>query len=201
MPHASEGDVLDPGRRVEKQATQIVLLNGVGSAGKSSIARALQGITRDPFLHIEMDAFLEMLPANSFDTPQGLTFRASTVEGRTVVDIETGELAALALHGMRRAIGAMADAGLNLIVDDVAGAADIGEYRTLLRDHRLWVVGVMASLPTLEAREQERGDRAIGLARGQFPAVHQGIDYDVVIDTDTLSAEQCAARLAANLGL
>ncbi|MGN6146630.1 MAG: phosphotransferase-like protein, partial [Mesorhizobium sp.] len=35
--------------------TTILLLNGVGSAGKGSIARALQAITREPFLHVQMD--------------------------------------------------------------------------------------------------------------------------------------------------
>ncbi|RUX39342.1 chloramphenicol phosphotransferase, partial [Mesorhizobium sp. M4A.F.Ca.ET.050.02.1.1] len=41
---------------------RIVPLNEVGSAGKSSIARALQATTAKPFLHVPMDAFLEMLP-------------------------------------------------------------------------------------------------------------------------------------------
>ena len=184
-----------------KRNAQVILLNGVGSAGKSSIARALQDITREPFLHVEMDAFLDMLPARSFDTPEGLTYRASSVDGHAVVDIETGELAALTLQGMRRAVSAMADVGLDLIVDDVAGADDIGEYRTLLRGHRLRVVGVMASLPTLESRERQRGDRAVGLARAQFPVVHRGIEYDLVIDTDARSAEQCAVQIAHDLGL
>ncbi|GHD58475.1 hypothetical protein GCM10017083_41490 [Thalassobaculum fulvum] len=44
-------------------AARIVLLNGAGSAGKSSIARALQAIAATPLLHMQMDAFLEMLPA------------------------------------------------------------------------------------------------------------------------------------------
>ncbi|MDE1996547.1 MAG: chloramphenicol phosphotransferase, partial [Rhizobiaceae bacterium] len=34
---------------------KILLLNGVGSAGKSSIARALQAIAAEPFLHVQMD--------------------------------------------------------------------------------------------------------------------------------------------------
>jgi chloramphenicol 3-O-phosphotransferase len=45
-----------------KVTATIVLLNGVGSAGKSSIARALQQITAEPFLYVQMDTFIEMLP-------------------------------------------------------------------------------------------------------------------------------------------
>jgi chloramphenicol 3-O-phosphotransferase len=36
------------------RTARIVVLNGVGSAGKSSIAKALQAITRDVFLHVQM---------------------------------------------------------------------------------------------------------------------------------------------------
>ena len=41
---------------------RVVLLNGAGSAGKSSIARALQAIAGRPLLHVQMDAFFDMLP-------------------------------------------------------------------------------------------------------------------------------------------
>jgi chloramphenicol 3-O phosphotransferase len=53
---------------------RIIILNGVGSVGKSSIARALQKITAQPFLHVAMDAFLDMLPASYMDHPDGFLF-------------------------------------------------------------------------------------------------------------------------------
>ena len=43
---------------------QVIILNGIGSVGKSSMAKALQAITSKPFLHVAMDAFLDMLPEN-----------------------------------------------------------------------------------------------------------------------------------------
>jgi len=54
---------------------KIVLLNGVGSAGKSSIAKALQAITVEPFLHVQMDAFLKMLPEPLQEHAPGLRLR------------------------------------------------------------------------------------------------------------------------------
>jgi chloramphenicol 3-O phosphotransferase len=57
---------------------RIILLNGVGSAGKSSIARALQAITSKPYLHVAMDSFLDMLPASYWDHPDGFTFTPVT---------------------------------------------------------------------------------------------------------------------------
>ena len=130
-------------------SSRVLLLNGVGSAGKSSVARALQGLAADAFLHVPMDAFLEMLPERSFDTPEGLTFRPAVVEGSPVVHIDC----------MRKAVGVMADMGLNLIVDDVADADDIADYRGILSHHEVTVIGVFASLSVLESRERQRGDR------------------------------------------
>ena len=56
------------------RTARIVLLNGVGSAGKSSIAKALQAITRDVFLHVQMEAFFDMLPQASVGHRDGVTF-------------------------------------------------------------------------------------------------------------------------------
>jgi chloramphenicol 3-O phosphotransferase len=180
---------------------RMVLLNGVGSVGKSSIAMALQAVTREPFLRVAMDTFLEMIPSRVLASTDGLTFQPGESDGHPLVTISTGPYAAHVLHGMRRAVRAMADDGLNLIVDDVADSDDIQEYRELLAGNGLSVVGVMASLPVLEARERGRGDRVLGLARVQFPTLHKDITYDVVVDTDTQTPEQCAAYLSAELSL
>lgn len=180
---------------------RIVILNGVGSAGKSSIAKALQAITADFYLHVAMDAFVEMLPAASFDTPDGLTFRQLDDNGRPSIEIASGPLATRAFRGMRHAIVAMADQGNNMIIDDVMLAGDMAEYEALLARHDLCRVGVFASLATLEAREQARGDRMIGLARWQYDRVHAGNSYDLEVNTDKLSPNDCALQIKRHFGL
>ena len=47
------------------KTAKIILLNGTGSSGKTSLARALQAASRDVFLHVQMDAFLDMLPTGA----------------------------------------------------------------------------------------------------------------------------------------
>ncbi len=106
-----------------ERAARIVILNGVGSSGKSSIARALQAITAEPFLHVQMDTFLEMLPERYQDHPDGLTFTTIEEGGKPSVVIRTGPVAERAFCGMRHAVAAMAAQGNNLIVDDVLMAA------------------------------------------------------------------------------
>jgi chloramphenicol 3-O phosphotransferase len=173
--------------------SRIVLLNGVGSSGKSSIAKALQQIASEPFLHVAMDAFIDMLPASSFNQPDGITFGTTQQHGKPVVIIHTGPVAARALRGMRHAVVALAAQGNNLILDDVLlGEDKAAEYAQLLRPFDVFLVGVFAPLDVLEARERQRGDRLIGLARWQFDRVHRGIDYDLEVDASTASAMACA---------
>ena len=172
---------------------RIVLLNGVGSAGKGSIAKALQTITTECFLHVEMDAFLEMLPEASFGRPDGITFETVQEDGRPSVIIRTGPVAARVFRGMRHAIAAMAAHGNNLIVDDVLlGSENAAEYADLLSPFDLFLVGVFAPLDVLEARERERGDRLIGLARWQYDRVHKGMKYDLEVDTSRATPLECA---------
>lgn len=173
---------------------KIVLLNGVGSAGKSAIAKALQTITKEPFLHVAMDSFLEMLPEAYQDHPDGVAYETVYEDGKPLVVIRVGSVGERALRGMRHAIAAIADQGNNLIVDDVL-MGDAAAYSDLLSPFDLFTVGVFAPLDVLEARERERGDRLLGLARWQFDRVHTGMTYDLEVDTSTAAPMACAEQI------
>ena len=171
---------------------QIVLLNGVGSAGKGAIAKALQTIATAPFLHVEMDAFMAMLPEAYDDHPDGFTYETVLDDGKPRVVIGTGPVGERTLRGMRHAVAAMAGQGNNLIVDDVMLGRTSVEYADLLADFDVFMVGVFAPLDVLEARERRRGDRLIGLARWQYDRVHEGMNYDLEIDTSIATPMECA---------
>ena len=181
--------------------SRIVLLNGVGSAGKSSIAKALQTMTDEPFLHVQMDAFLDMLPPASIGHPDGLIFETIQQDGHRSVVITSGPIAARAFRGMRHAVAAMAAQGNNLVVDEVLLGRSWAEYAELLASFQVSLVGVFAPLDVLEASERERGDRLIGLARWQYDRVHKGMTYDLELDTSCASATECAARIKQAFGL
>lgn len=180
---------------------RIVLLNGVGSAGKSSIAKALQAITAEPFLHVQMDAFLEMLPQALQEAMPGFAFEAGWEDGKPSVAIQAGPIGKRLMQGMRHAIAAMARQGNNLIVDDVMLSEEIAQYRRLLADFEVFSVGVFAPLDVLAARESARGDRLPGLARWQFERVHAGMRYDLEVDTSRLTPAECARRIQAEFRL
>jgi chloramphenicol 3-O phosphotransferase len=74
-----------------------------------------------------------------------------------------------------------------------SGAAQ--QYRELLAQREVHFVGLFAPLDVLEARERERGDRLIGLARWQYHRVHSGMTYDLELDTSIASPRVCAHRI------
>jgi chloramphenicol 3-O phosphotransferase len=175
--------------------TAIVILNGNSSAGKSAIAKALQQITAERFLHVPMDSFLDMMPPSMFEGPDGMVFKQLEEDGKPVVEITTGPAAQRVLLGMRHAMATMARHGSNLVIDDVMLDGDAAEYAEAFAGLTVHWVGVFAPLDVLEEREKVRGDRDIGLSRWLAKHVHKGITYDLKIDTTQSNPTECAEQI------
>jgi chloramphenicol 3-O phosphotransferase len=183
------------------RTTRIVFLNGVGSVGKSSIATELQAIMAEPFLHVQMDAFLDMLPQGYENHPDSFTYETVHEGGKPVVIIGSGPVGERLMRGMRQAIASMAGQGNNMIVDEVMQASEWTEYAGLLSSFEVSLVGLFAPLEVLEARELQRGDRLIGLARWQYGRIHKGMRYDLEVDTSDATPNECARLIKHKLKL
>lgn len=182
--------------------SHVVLLNGVSSVGKGSVARALQRLAARPLLHVQMDAFLEMMPPGSFGDPDGYVFETRQEGGKPVTAITSGPILQTAMQAMRAAVAAMAGAGADLVVDEVIwDAADLADYRRRLAKHDFRIVGLFAPLEVIERRERARGDRALGLARWQYDKVHAGMAYDLELDTSVATPEALAGLIKEAFGL
>ena len=180
----------------------VIILNGVGSVGKSTAARALQTVSAKPLLHVSMDAFLDMLPEAMLGHPDGLLFDPLDEAGLPSVAIRTGPVLDRAMRGMRHAVAAMAGQGNSLVVDDVmTREGQDQEYRALLSAFDTRLVGLFAPLDVLEARERQRGDREIGLARWQYGRVHRGVVYDLEVDAAAASPLEIARLIRDAFGL
>ena len=177
---------------------QVIILNGVSSSGKTTLAKAIQKYGEDVWMHIAMDNFIAMLPDGSeFDREW---FPVAQVErnGETLPQIGNGPGGASLLVQMRELVERMADAGFNIIVDDVCDQTAISDYRRRLGGS-CCVVKVDAPLSELERREAERGDRLIGLAREQSPRLHEGIAYDLDVDTHAETPDALARYILESL--
>ena len=184
---------------------KIILLNGASSSGKTSIARALQEMLEPIWLYSSLDHFLEMLSSRAFgvDTPDSDPsaewFRWLSYEDErgTAYRIQPGALAQQHITGvMHPAIRALAAGGRNVIIDDVLLVRTwLESYLQVLDGFEVWFAKVDCPLAVLEARERARGDRTIGQARGQQRTIHQGLIYDLEVDSSLLTPAESAAKI------
>jgi chloramphenicol 3-O phosphotransferase len=99
---------------------------------------------------------------------------------------------------MHHAVAAMAREGNDIIFDDVIyDPAYFRSYLEAFDGVDVWFVGVKLPLHVAEERERQRGDRAIGHARGHFDLVHCHGPYDIEVDTEAHTARQCAEQIVA----
>jgi chloramphenicol 3-O phosphotransferase len=173
---------------------QVIVLNGGSSSGKTAIARCLQGILPQPWISLSVDDLVDAMPPSLTDSSSGIAFGQ---QGEVTVGAGFREIEAAWLAG----VGAMARAGARVIFDDVflSGAASQERVRAGLHGlHVLWV-GVRCAPEVAAEREIARGDRAAGMAAGQAETVHQGVVYDIEIDTSHTESLDCARAIAARV--
>ncbi|WP_433206548.1 chloramphenicol phosphotransferase CPT family protein [Nocardia sp. CA-107356] len=164
---------------------QVILLNGVSSSGKSSIARQLLIDLDRPFFHMGVDMIGAM--------------RSQT---------RTHELDAAALTetlrrtraGFHRAVAAMALAGNDIIMDHVLSEPwRLRDWLSVMTGIDVVFVGVHCSIDELQRREQQRGDRPVGTAASQIEPVHAHGIYDLTIDTGAATIQACSVQIKAFL--
>ncbi|XVQ86213.1 chloramphenicol phosphotransferase CPT [Microbispora siamensis] len=175
-------------------ATQVIVLNGGSSSGKSGISRCLQAVLPDPWLALSVDTLVDAMPASMRASDAGIDFAP---DGRVVVGPEFGKLDAAWTEG----IAAMARAGARLIVDDVflGGAASQQRWQRVLAGLEVLWVGVRCDSAIAAGREIARGDRVRGMAALQAEVVHEGVAYDLVVDTTHTESLTCAETIATRV--
>ncbi len=94
-------------------------------------------------------------------------------------------------------IATIAASGTGVIVDEVFldGGAGQERLRNALGGLEVLWIGVTCDLAVAEAREALRPDRVAGQAESQAPVVHEGVEYDLVVDTSRATSESCAAMV------
>ncbi len=168
----------------------VIVLNGASSSGKSSIARALQALLPLPFLSFGVDTFVDALPPTSPTEQQGISIAE---DGVVTVDEGFRRLE----DGWYQGLAAIARAGVGVIVDEVFLGGGTGQKRlgAVLDGLAVAWIGVRCDLDVAIAREAVRPDRPRGMAESQASVVHDGMHYDLEVDTTATSAQECARRI------
>lgn len=152
-------------------AGKIILINGPSSAGKSTLALALQKQFDLPFIRFSFDLFLDhqSLPMDQIR--------------RGVFTWE--QLRPSVFQGLHQCLPALASAGNNIIFDHIIETKEwLHDLISLLSGYDVYFVGVHCSLEELERREIQRGNRRTGEARQDFETVHRIPTYDVEINSE-----------------
>jgi len=160
----------------------IILLNGASSAGKSTLAAALQAAADRPLFRFSLDFYFfgPILPRRG----EGL-FEWKPMRQRLFT-------------GYFHSLAAFANAGNDLVVDHIFETqADYEEMMAALDGLDLFIVGVHCPIEELERRERERGDRPVGDARRDLETVHTFCAYDFEVDSSKPPGDNAQLILAA----
>jgi chloramphenicol 3-O phosphotransferase len=172
----------------------VIVLNGGSSSGKSGIARCLQAVLPDPWLAFGVDTLIRAMPMSAQTSAAGIVIAP---DGEVMVGPEFRRLEAAWIEG----IAAMARAGARIILDEVflGGAASQRRWQDALGALPVLWVGVRCQAEVAAAREMARGNRVAGMAASQAEVVHQGVAYDLQVDTTHAEALDCARAIAARI--
>ncbi|MCL2775088.1 MAG: chloramphenicol phosphotransferase CPT family protein [Oscillospiraceae bacterium] len=165
---------------MEMEKGKIIFLNGVSSAGKSTLAKTLQDRLTEPYYVLANDMF-----TNDIMCPDKF------------INIDAAKTYYKALTGMYHAVRAFSDIGINTIVDDVLLKEDdrLEQCVELFQDYPLLFVHVTCPVDELRRREKERGDRGIGQSESQLAQLNPQDTYDITVDTYGSTKEECADKI------
>ncbi|WP_338697891.1 chloramphenicol phosphotransferase CPT [Streptomyces sp. Q6] len=171
--------------------TDVIVLNGGSSSGKSGIARCLQHLLLpESWLTLGVDTLVDALPAAG----GGIDFGADG-------SVSVGPAFRRAEEAWAVGVAAMAAAGAKVIVDEVflGGPHSQARWSKALDGLDVLWVGVRCDARTAAGREVARGNRVPGMAASQAESVHQGVTYDLVVDTTRAESLACAREIAARV--
>ncbi|WP_404332670.1 chloramphenicol phosphotransferase CPT family protein [Mesobacillus maritimus] len=156
---------------------KIILLNGVSSSGKSSLAKALVKRLPDHF-HYSIDDFDVVIE------------RMEDREKQRLIPVPTD-------YYFHCTIKMFSNSGINLVVDQILHNDDtLKDCLNTLEGYPVYFVGVHCPIHELEKREKARGDRTLGLSRKQLKYVHQQNEvYDIEVNTGYESLDICTDKI------
>jgi len=160
-------------------APTAIVLHGPTSAGKSSLANALQATAPVPAFHVSLDAFVTM--SNRRDMRS---------------EAERDQAYGIHCENLRATLAGVVQTPFDIVLDLVLrDEPEMAACLNVLRGRPTYVVRVWAPLAVLEERERARDDRGAGMAREQVdhPAYRRA--YDLEVDTSTCNPEKAAAAI------
>lgn len=179
---------------------QIVILNGVPRAGKSSIAAVIQETFEGPWMNLGVDVVQQTTPPRY---QPGVGLRPGERDHRAA------PLVPVLYAALYESIAAHSRLGLNVVVDVGHHDADVlADCARRLAGLPVLLVGVRCPIDVIMARRRAAGTGyATGSPADPVPApvrawqrrAHIPGIYDLELDTSALSPEDCADAIRRRL--
>ena len=178
----------------------LIILNGGSSAGKTTLAKALQDALDECYLLLGIDVFWMALPPRQLDLarvePKYYSWDVTVEDGLEYFKVTPGPILDDLMHGRYLAMREFLDLGFNVVADDVIWKREwLLDALRIFEDYRVYFVGVFVSDEEGARRETARGDRHAGWDRGSARYAHHDATYDLSIDTTDHDPNQCAAEI------
>ncbi len=168
----------------------VIVLNGISSSGKSTIARELQVLLNRPYLVFGVDTLIDAMPPALEEHEAGLLFHS---DGR----VDAGTAFTVVEDAWYLGLGAIATAGVGLILDEVflGGARSQRRLHAALHGLQVRWIAVDCDVRVASLREAARPERRPGMAATQARLVHDGVHYDLRVNNSAQPPSACAAQI------
>jgi chloramphenicol 3-O phosphotransferase len=186
-------------------AGTILLLNGTSTAGKTSLARAVQDQSPAPFLHVGIDAFYHHLVAAPYRrgvrAAEGFAFVPVPETDPPELAMVCGPYGQQVVSALHHTVALFSRLGHHVVVDHhLHERGWLRECVHLWQDLPVVFVGVHCPLEVVAVRAMRRTDSTVGelrlyYARWRLPRVHAHGMYDLEVNTAQHSPAECAATL------
>ena len=158
---------------------RLAFFNGPPSCGKTSLVDALQHQIAEPWFHLSLDDFRSGYTNRWWFESDDRRFE-------------------LLLSGYLASLGEMVLAGNDVLAEAVITPGRRHLYDGTFGDLPMVLIGVTCPLEVAVLREATRTDRRggpIDLPADYFAAVHNGLSYDLEVDTAKIGPTELAVEL------
>ena len=166
---------------------RIIFLNGVTSAGKTSIVEAIQD-RDDVFFHVVANDLFQEMVGEKFLRENYWKYLSEVI----IMMYHTAKL--------------FSDMGKNVLIDGILVEREeirphYQQLVDILKDNPLDIVEVYCPLDLCRKRNMIRGDRYERQSEEQYELMAQNIKYSMRVDTSLYSSTECADMIIKELHL
>lgn len=175
----------------------VIILNGTGSSGKSTISKELLKIIPEPTVYHSFDTIIPTLLPHSDSFIPAMDPKKKNyirrLDSELMKNISNNGKSLLPL--VYEFIPILSNGGFNVIVDTLLPNKCIEPLLKIINNIPTYMIKIYCPKNELLKREQKRNDRKPGAALKMYNKVHEDLIYDFEIDSSLSSSKSSAEEI------